>query len=60
MSQATAFINLIPVFAVIFGWLILGEAFTGNQYMAALVVFGGVFLSQDRRGSGSIRPRAKT
>ena len=60
VSQATAFINLIPVFAVIFGWLILGEAFTGAQYIGALIVFGGVFLSQDRRDSNPTRPRAKT
>lgn len=50
VSQATAFVNLIPVFAVILGWLILGETFTGPQYLAAVVVFLGVFLSQDRRG----------
>jgi drug/metabolite transporter (DMT)-like permease len=49
VSQATAFINLIPVFAVILGWLILGETFTGSQYLAAAIVFWGVYLSQDRR-----------
>jgi len=49
VSQATAFINLIPVFAVILGWLILGETFTGSQYLAAGIVFWGVYLSQDRR-----------
>jgi drug/metabolite transporter (DMT)-like permease len=49
VSQATAFINLIPVFAVILGWLILGETFTGSQYLAAAIVFLGVYLSQDRR-----------
>jgi len=49
VSQATAFINLIPVFAVILGWLVLGETFTGSQYLAAAIVFWGVYLSQNRR-----------
>ncbi len=49
VSQATAFINLIPVFAVILGWLVLGETFTGSQYLAAGIVFCGVYLSQERR-----------
>lgn len=47
-SQASAFVNLIPVFTVILGWLILGEKFTPLQYMASVVVFAGVFISQDR------------
>jgi drug/metabolite transporter (DMT)-like permease len=37
------------VFAVILGWLILGEAFTGHQYIAAGIVFLGVYLSQERK-----------
>lgn len=48
VSQATAFINLIPVFAVLMGWWILGETFTTAQYGAAVVVLFGVFYSQDR------------
>ena len=53
VSQATAFINLIPVFAVILGWLILGETFTAPQFIAAGIVFLGVFLSRDRKSSRS-------
>jgi len=49
-SQATAFINLIPVFTVILGWLILGEKFNSMQYLAAATVFLGVILSQDSAG----------
>ena len=49
-SQATAFINLIPVFTVILGWLILGEKFNLMQYLAAATVFAGVILSQDSIG----------
>ena len=48
-SQASAFINLIPVFTVIMGWLILGETFTAAQHAAAVLVLFGVFYSQDRR-----------
>ncbi len=48
-SQASAFVNLIPVFTVIMGWLILGETFTAVQYVAAGVVLFGVFYSQDRQ-----------
>ena len=47
-SQASAFINLIPVFTVFLGWAILGEKFTFMQYLASLLVFVGVFISQDR------------
>ena len=49
-SQATAFVNLIPVFTIILGWLILGEKFNFMQYLAAAVVFAGVILSQDSAG----------
>ncbi len=49
-SQATAFINLIPVFTMILSALILGEWFTKMQYMASCLVFTGVLLSQSRIG----------
>jgi len=49
-SQATAFINLIPVFTIILGWLILGERFNFMQYLAAAMVFAGVIVSQDNTG----------
>ncbi len=45
-SQATAFINLIPVFTIILGWLILGEKFSFMQYLATATVFAGVIISQ--------------
>lgn len=51
-SQATAFVNLIPVFAVFLGWLILGETFTGQQFLAAGVVLVGVCMSQERPSKG--------
>ena len=49
-SQATAFINLIPVFSLIMSALVLGERFSSVQYMASGVVFFGVILSQDFKG----------
>ncbi|MFY9399378.1 MAG: DMT family transporter [Desulfomonilia bacterium] len=53
-SQASAFVNLIPVFTVILGWMVLGESFTALQYPAALLVFAGVFLSQARPGDSPV------
>lgn len=53
-SQATAFVNLIPVFALIMSAVFMGERFTPVQYMAFGLVFAGVLLSQ-----GKIRVRSK-
>jgi drug/metabolite transporter (DMT)-like permease len=46
VSRASAFVNLIPVFAVLLGWTVLGERFTGSQYLASLLVFAGLYLTQ--------------
>ena len=46
-NQAAAFINLIPALTLIFGFILLGERLSGLQLLACLVVFGGVFLSQN-------------
>jgi drug/metabolite transporter (DMT)-like permease len=46
-SRAGAFVNLIPVFAIVLGFLILGERLTFQQWIACTVVFSGVLLSQD-------------
>lgn len=51
-SQATAFVNLIPVFAVLLGWLVLGERFAPMQYAASALVLAGVLLSQSKTGQG--------
>ena len=45
-SQASAFVNLIPLFTLLFAVLVLGETLNGEQIGAALVVFTGVALSQ--------------
>ncbi|BAN47342.1 DMT family transporter [Metapseudomonas resinovorans] len=47
-SQATGFINLIPVFTLVFAWGLLGERLTGMQLAAVALVFAGVALSQWR------------
>ncbi len=47
-SQASAFVNLIPVFTVILGFIILGERFLPSQYVASALVLLGVFISQRR------------
>jgi drug/metabolite transporter (DMT)-like permease len=52
-NQAAAFINLIPALTLIFGFVLLGERLSGWQLLACLLVFGGVFLSQD---SGPAEP----
>ncbi|MFH1914985.1 MAG: DMT family transporter [Pseudomonadota bacterium] len=48
-SQASAFVNLIPVITLVLGWFFLSERLTPFQYLASAVVLSGVFLSQDRR-----------
>lgn len=47
-SQAASFVNLIPVITLIMSALVLGERFTGVQYMASGLVLAGVMLTQDR------------
>ncbi len=45
-SQAAAFVNLIPVFSVILGSVLLAERLTNWQWLAVIIVFSGVFLSR--------------
>lgn len=45
-NKAASYVNLIPVFSVLMGWLLLGETFTAGQTAAAALVMGGVYLSQ--------------
>jgi drug/metabolite transporter (DMT)-like permease len=47
-SKASAYVNLIPVFSVMMGWMILGESFTMLQCLAAGLVMAGVYVSQRR------------
>lgn len=45
-GTAAAFVNLIPVFTVIFGWIFLGEMLNLVQYSGCAFIFAGVYLSQ--------------
>ena len=48
-SQATLYVNLIPVFTAIMSWMILDETFTAAQCMAAAVVMAGVYIGQAKQ-----------
>ena len=45
-GKASIFINLVPVIAVLVGWLVMDETLTLSQSLAALTVMGGVWMSQ--------------
>lgn len=45
-GKAAAFTNLLPVFSVFWGWVILNENMNKIQYIASAVVLAGVYLSQ--------------
>lgn len=49
-GQASAFINLIPVFTLGLAFWLLGERLNGQQLIASLLVLGGVLLSQWQPG----------
>jgi drug/metabolite transporter (DMT)-like permease len=49
-SKAAIFINLIPVIAVLLGWVVLNEVLNTKQCIAAGIVIFGVFLSNNRSG----------
>ena len=44
--MAASFINLVPVVAIITGWIILGESLTPVQLTAAAGIIAGVMMSQ--------------
>ncbi|AQU99375.1 DMT family transporter [Desulfococcus multivorans] len=46
VNQASVFVNLIPVFTIILGWLILNEQLLPQQYLAAVLILSGIFISQ--------------
>lgn len=45
-NKAASYVNLIPVFSVVMGWMILGETLSTGQTAAAAVIMGGVYLTQ--------------
>ena len=56
VSKGAAFTNLLPVFAVFWGWLLLNEKMNHIQYAASAFVILGVYLSQiDRKKDSTIK-----
>jgi drug/metabolite transporter (DMT)-like permease len=48
--RASTVTYLIPLFGVIWAWLLLGEAMTASMAVAGALILGGVALSQQRTG----------
>lgn len=57
-SQASAFINLIPVVTAVLGYLVLGEVMTAGQYASCALIFLGIYLSQEKARRPSSRRRS--
>lgn len=45
-NRGAMYVNLIPIFSVILGWLVLDERFTLYQFFAGILILSGVYLSQ--------------
>jgi drug/metabolite transporter (DMT)-like permease len=45
-ARASAFINLIPVVALMLGWTVMGESLNPVQVIATAAVIAGVYVSQ--------------
>ncbi len=45
-GKAAIYVNLIPLFTMLFSWIIFKESFTLFQYGAGVLIFFGVALSQ--------------
>jgi drug/metabolite transporter (DMT)-like permease len=45
-SRASVYINLVPVNAVLIGWIVLGESLSQGQFIAGAGIICGVWLSQ--------------
>lgn len=46
-GKAAIYVNLIPIFTMFLGWLVFRDVFTLPQYLAGLLIFFGVALSQN-------------
>jgi drug/metabolite transporter (DMT)-like permease len=55
VSRTSVFFNLIPVFTVLLGVVILDEQFSAVQYLASGLVFSGIYLSQRQARARSDR-----
>lgn len=57
-NQAAGFVNLIPVFSVLLGMLVLGDTLNTTQWFASGLVFGGVWLSSRRKQPLQVKAKA--
>jgi len=55
-SQAAGFVNLIPVFGLLLGMLVLGERLNPEQWLACGLVFCGVWVSSRHKVVNLPRP----
>ena len=55
-SQAAGYVNLIPVFSVLLGMLVLGDRLNLAQWLACGLVFSGVWISSRRKVTVLPRP----
>jgi drug/metabolite transporter (DMT)-like permease len=55
-SQAAGYVNLIPVFGVLLGMIILGETLNLAQWLACGLVLCGLWLSSWRKSTVRIQP----
>ncbi len=46
-NKAAAYVNLIPIFSAIMGWVILGETLSLGQIFAGAFIVVGVYLTQN-------------
>ncbi len=53
-SRAAGYVNLIPVFSVVLGMVILGDKLNLWQWFACALVFGGVWLSSSSGKSSGL------
>ncbi len=59
-SQAAGFVNLIPVFGVMLGLLILDEQLSLSQWFACALVFAGVWVSSRRESTSATNGLVET
>ncbi len=57
VSRASAFINLIPVFSILLGFLLLDERLNLEQIFACAAVLAGVLMTQQERTNSSSNDR---
>lgn len=52
INKSNMFVNVMPVFVVIFSYFILGEEITTSKIVGIIVVIAGLFLAQLKRKKG--------